>query len=172
MSRNPKYDKESLAGTRMGKLVAVAYDGLRDCGCYWIFHCDCGKDIIRMFSRVVQKSSDGHTPSCGCKNLETLKGQSGGKLKETKEELAEKDRDRRKKNFRFRYRNEPFYRARILQKCRARYRGCRDKILQYQRDRYRNDPVYRNNKKLIYRNRTAQESSLELLAIALQLGAI
>jgi hypothetical protein len=65
--RRPAQD---LTGQRFGRITVIAFNHKDDRGeTYWLCKCDCGKEtVVKRYSLI-----SGHTKSCGCYGLETVK---------------------------------------------------------------------------------------------------
>ena len=57
-----------ITGHKFGRLTAVRFSHIKKGHYYWLFKCDCGKEVITTKGDVV----DGRIKSCGCYSLKKL----------------------------------------------------------------------------------------------------
>lgn len=89
--------EKDITNKRNGQLTAIKPMFLKNGKRYWLFKCDCGREIVIRKDNFIY----GHTISCGCKKKETTplnakkRWKNHVKVKKQKKSYIEKDRIKR-----------------------------------------------------------------------------
>ena len=90
--------REDIEGKRFGSLVSLRFLNVTNGKTYWLFRCDCGKEVERSI-KSVEKSKH---PSCGCNKfkslLEALSLRKGDKHPMWRKDLSPEERESRKEH--------------------------------------------------------------------------
>ena len=94
----PCVHREDISGKKFGSLLAVRFSHASKGKTYWLFSCECGKDVIRHTGNI-RKSIH---PSCGCNKfkslLEALFKRKGDKHPMWRKDLTPEEREIRKEH--------------------------------------------------------------------------